>query len=110
MSVASLANTVVTIQRRSLTLDATGGNVEAWTTLRRLRGRVQPLSGAEQALYSRDQEQVNGKAYFPGVVDITSADRLSFRGKIASVVNVRNPDEMDRYTVVEFRYQEDLLT
>ncbi len=110
MSVATFATTTVIVQRKSQTKDATGGYKETWSTHLTLKASVQPLSGAEALRYSRDQEQVNGKAYFVGSPDITNKDRLKFRGKIASIVNVRIPDELDRYTIVEYAYQAGVLT
>ena len=110
MSIATFAKTPVIIQRKSQTKDAMGSLVNTWSTHLTLKASIQPLSGDEARRYSRDQQQVNGKAYFVGVPDITNRDRLKFRGKIASIVNVRVPDELDRYTIIEYAHQEGVLT
>lgn len=110
MSIATFATTTVIIQRKSQTKDATGGYVNTWSTHLTLKASVQPLSGAESLRYSRDQQQVNGKAYFVGSPDITNKDRMKYRGRIVSIVNVRVPDELNRYTIVEYADQAGVLS
>ena len=105
MSVATLSTTTVDIERVANTADATGGNKEVWTLHVRLKASVQPLSGTEQFRWSREQEQVDGKAYFPGTPDITNRDRMRFKGKIAQIVAVKVPVELDRFTTVFYRFE-----
>lgn len=110
MSVATLSTTTVDIERVSNAVDATGGNVQTWTLHRRLKASVQPLNVAESFRWSREQEQVDGKAYFSGTPDITNRDRMRFKGKIVQIVAVKVPVELDRFTTVFHRLEQGVGT
>lgn len=110
MSVATLANTMVTVQRRSNSTDASGGVVQTWTAHLNLRARVQPLSAFESARFGSDTETITHKVYFPGVPDIKHSDRLQYTDRLGrlrtlEIRGVRNTDELDVFTTVEAEEQ-----
>ena len=105
MSVASLANTTITVQRATISRDNTGGAVETWAHHLTLKARVQPLSGAESQLYSRETEQVVAKAYIPGAPDVKHSDRVVIGSDTYIIRAVRNVDLLNHHTVLELDRQ-----
>lgn len=75
------------------------------TTVWSGRVRLQPLSGAEQAKYSRDTEVVNAKAYIAGSTPILSGDTLSVGSTAYIVRAVRDINLLGRLTTLELERQ-----
>lgn len=105
MSVATLAVHKVTTQRKTTSVDASGGITETWANYLTLSCRIQPLSAREQQLYSRETEVVTHKIYFPGTPDITPSHRIVYGSNTFEVKGVRNIDHLDRFLTVEAELQ-----
>lgn len=101
MSVATLANINVTVQRASSARGEWGTLEPVWSTHLRLRMRVQPLSSEEVILYSRDTVTITHKAYVNGTPDITEKDRLKIGSVIYKIKGVRNIDLADSFLTLE---------
>jgi len=107
MSVASLANRRVTIQRATSSKDAGGGDVKTWADQFRVRLRIQPLSGADRIRHSRPEAAVTHKAYADGSPDIRAGDCFTVDGHTLYVRLVRDVDRLGRYTILECEQGDD---
>lgn len=101
MSIASLANKQLAIERRTTTQDAWGSPSQSWAMIERVAGRVQPLSGNDAMIHGRPDLRLTHRAYFDGTPDIRSGDRLNMDGTILYVVGLRNLDQLNRMLVVD---------
>ena len=108
MSVATLANLAVTVERATVTKDAMGGQIKTWAPVLRTKCRLQPLSASESIRHSKDESVVTHKAYFPGTPNIQPGDRIPITAKpIATetdylyVTGVRNINYLDQFLTVE---------
>lgn len=75
MSVATLANTTITIERPANTLTK-GAITQSFAQVLRVRARVQPLSSEDRIKHSREESQVTHKVYVSGTPDIRAGDRI----------------------------------
>lgn len=101
MSVASLANRTVVVERYAATQDNWGSPARAFTFHLRSSGRLQPLSGADIIRHSKDEMRVTHKLYVSGTPDIEAGDRLTVNKKTLYVQTVRNIDEADKFLTIE---------
>lgn len=96
-STAGELNERVTVQRRSSTRDAIGGQIEIWQVRTTVWAKVQPMSAGEQ--YRR--QQIQAKADWKVTVryngDIVPTDRLSWRGRTFEIKGILNPDMRRRF-------------
>ncbi len=106
MSVASLANKSITVQRSTDTAGAFGGKAESWANHLKLQARVQPISGSENFRYNRDLEAVLVNMYVPGAPDVTHKDRVQFRSKTYKIIAVMNTDEVDVFLKIVCELQQ----
>lgn len=111
MSVATLANTKITVQRRTVTKDAGGGITRSWSNHLRIKARVQPLSSSDMIRHSKDDARVTHKVYVPGTPDIRTADRIQTArvptGHSLYVQGVRNIDLADEFLTIEAEERDD---
>jgi SPP1 family predicted phage head-tail adaptor len=101
MSIASLANRTVTVERATVSSGSFGGVAETWAPVCRVTLRVQPLSGADVIRHSKDDMTVTHKCYTPGTPDIQAGDRFEIDGKTLLVRAVRNIDQLDKFLTLE---------
>jgi SPP1 family predicted phage head-tail adaptor len=97
VSIETLANQSVEIQRATVTRDAIGGKTETWNTVQTVNARVQPLSGAENVKYGRDVEVRMVKMYIPSAPTITHANRIRFNSDNYQVLSVHNIDHLNHH-------------
>lgn len=112
MSVASLANRTIIVERATVTRDAMGGRTPTWATHLRLPARVQPLSAGEAIRSSREDARVTHRAYVPGTPDITTKDRIRVEGSTPStsalyVQGVRDVDHAGVYLTIDLEERHD---
>ncbi len=103
MSVASLANTSIVVQRPTVAASAAQG--ETLATVFTGKARIQPLSGAEINRYSRDLSSVTAKAYVAGTPDIKADDIMTAGSDTYLVKAVRDIDLLGRFTTIELEEQ-----
>ena len=108
MSVRTLCTRSVTIQKVTLTDDAYGTATEdranRYTSVPM---RIQPISGAEMMLYSRQATEVTHKAFVPMDLQdfsgITETDEVVDGSTTYTIVLVRNIDVLDHHLEIELR-------
>jgi head-tail adaptor len=112
MSIDSLCNTSLSVERMSAARDASGGSVETWASHHVLQGRIQPLSSQQRNSYSNETTVITHRVYFPGGIDISaSTDRLRFSdtygvSRYLIIHGVRNIDEQGRLVTCECEEQD----
>lgn len=87
----------VTVQRRSSTRDAIGGQIEIWQVRATLYAKVQPMSAGEQYRRSQLQAKADWKVTIRYNGDVLPTDRLSWRGKTLEIKGILNPDMRRRF-------------
>lgn len=90
-------NERVTIQRRSSTRDAMGGQIETWQVRATLWARVQPMSAGEQYRRQQIQAKADWKVTIRYNGDVLPSDRLSWRGRTFEIKGILNPDMRRRF-------------
>lgn len=103
VSVATLSNKTITVTRVTVSSDA--AQTETTSTVYTGKARVQPLSGQEINLYSRDTASVTAKAYVSGTPDILPGDILTADTTTYFVHAVRDIDHLGSFTTIEMEEQ-----
>ncbi len=103
MTLQNLYNKTVNVLRITKTSADDGSWTEAEVVhIYQLPCRINWLRGSERVMFSKDTWFRDAKVYC-AVVDILNKDRISYDSKTYEVVNVSNPDEMNKYMIVEMR-------
>lgn len=104
--ITGLYNKTVDVMRITKTSDGMGGWTEAEVVhIDNLPCRINWLRGSERVQFDKDTYFRDAKLYC-AVVDITNKDRIVYDGITYEVVNVSNPDNMDRYLIVEMKLKQ----
>ncbi len=100
MSIDSLADKTVTIQRVSMAVSAAGAYEETFTDLLTWKVRIQPLTANELVKLGREATDIGIKLY--GVpADVQEPDRVTYGSKTYRVIGVRDIDEQGRLMTVD---------
>ena len=97
----------VTIQRQSTTRTDSGGYQKTYSTANRgslpttLSCRVVPLGARERYEYRMRDQETSHKVYSLTDPQVDERDRFVFDSRNLTVLTSRNPDELDRYWIVE---------
>ena len=93
----------VELQRAEPVPDGMGGFAEGWKTVATLFARVESVSA--RSVFGADQrlETVTHRVTMRRHEAVLSGMRLLLKGRILSLVTVRDPDETGRYVVCEAR-------
>jgi head-tail adaptor len=97
MSVATLSNRTVSVERATITQDASGGQVKAWAKVGRYKMRLQPRRGDDAIRHGKDESENLWIGYVSGSPDIRAGDRFP------------NPDDASRYLYVNSRQDSNML-
>lgn len=98
--IAQELNTKIELQRRTITEDAYGEQIETWNKLADIFAKVEPLVGREYIGGGAEASEVKLKVtirYYPG---LTMSDRVVIRGEAFDIVDAQN---------IRFRNREHLL-
>ncbi len=113
MSIATLMNQTVTIERNTPTADRLGGNTESWVSHKAsVPIRIQPLSALERQQYDRSLGLVTHRGYMPDFTDITTRDRVTAThpqtgNSVTYLIRgVRMTDQDGRLQVLELEEQQ----
>jgi head-tail adaptor len=103
VSVISLCNKSATIQHNIGTADGGGGVPESWATLYAdVPCRLVVYSAMEQARMGGLPVVLTGKIYVADTtLAITAGMRAVIGGRAYRIIGKRNPDEMDRYLILD---------
>ena len=82
----------VTIERKTPTRDADGGERVVWATLSICHASIEPLPAREFFASQQAQSEVTAKIRFRYPRDIAAADRVSYLGKFYAVHSVAETD------------------
>jgi hypothetical protein len=91
VSLSSLLVNLVTIQRKTSTIDAAAGESVSWTSdLTPLPASVQPISAREAMLYAQRNVRVSHHIFFDQDPQVTLRDRIqdNASGKLYRIVNL----------------------
>ena len=100
MSIESLADKTVTIQRASMSVTAAGAYEEVFEEPVDWKARIQPLTAAELTKLGREATEVGIKLY--GIPDgIQEPDRITYGSRTFRVLGVRDIDEQGRLATVD---------
>ncbi len=83
----------VTIQSRSATMDAAGGQPDTWTDVATVWAGVEPLSGREYLAASANNAEVTHKVTMRHRDGVTAAQRLAFGIRRFDILAVMDRDE-----------------
>jgi SPP1 family predicted phage head-tail adaptor len=101
MSLTSLCDKLVTIERMSETGDAWGGITESYASVGTAKARIYPVSGSDAVIHGRPDMRITHRFYFPGTPDIKADDRLLYNLRYFYVQVVRNIDEQGKFLTVD---------
>lgn len=82
----------LTIQNRSTTRDDTGQELETWSDVATVWGRVEPLSGSEQKHGAGIEAETTHRVTLR-YTTLYAADRLKFGVRVLQIINILNTDE-----------------
>lgn len=97
----------VSIERGAKTSTASMGSKKTYTAANRgsrpttLSCRIVPLDSRERSEYAMRDLQTSHKVYTQTNPEVDEDDRLVYGSRYLYVTGVRNPDELDRYWIIE---------
>lgn len=98
-----LFNSKVDIVRVVEVSDGMLGQTESTVVVyKNLPCRINWSRGAEKIMFDKETYFRDGKVYC-NVVDITVKHRAIYKARTYEIVDVRNPDEMNRYLILDIR-------
>lgn len=99
-------NVKVNIIRITKTSDGAGGWTESESNLHtNLPCRIVWRRGSEKIFFDKTTHVLDARMYCR-VVDVTTKDRVSYDSKKYEIVDVSNPDNMNRQLVLDLRLLE----
>jgi head-tail adaptor len=101
VSLTSLCDKTVAIERMSTALDGWGGSTETYAEVAKAKARIRPVSGRDAIIASKPDLRVSHVLYFPGTPVIQSGDRFKFGARYFYVQNIRNVDEQGIFLTVD---------
>ncbi len=107
MSLLTRHTKTVTISRQTVTKTAAGGKSHAYTTGARgslptsLACRVMQPSARERLAYAQQDVETTNVLLFTTDPQVDTRDRITFDSRTLNVLHQRNPQEMDRFWIVE---------
>lgn len=113
MSLASLCNIhTVSIQRQDVTNSDAMSNKKTYTTAARgslpttgFKGRIVPLSTRERVEFGMRDYEMTHRFYTVTNPQVDERDILIYGTRRMNVLGFRNPDELNRYWIVELSEQ-----
>lgn len=90
-------NERITIQRRGVTRDAIGAQIEAWQVRMQVWAMVAPMSAGEQYRRQQIQAKADWKVTIRYNGDVIPSDRISWRGRTFEIKGILNPDMRRRF-------------
>lgn len=104
MSLNDLYNVQGDILRIVRTTDSMGGFTEVETVLHNnWKCRINWSRGTERIQFNKDTYYRDAKVYGSILSGVTTGDRFKYDGTVYEIVNVTNPDNMNKYMVLEIR-------
>ncbi|MEZ5945214.1 MAG: phage head closure protein [Planctomycetaceae bacterium] len=96
---AGLLRHPLTIQNRSVTRDDTGQELESWSDVATVWGRVEPLSGSERKHGAAIEAETTHRVTLR-YTTLSAADRLKLGERVLQIINILNTDERNIELVV----------
>ena len=90
----------ITVQRKTLTVDAQLSRQATWANHLSLAAQVSDPSGEEVEHWSKEGSTVNIKIVVSGEPDITTEDRVLFDGKTVNIAVVLPAHHLGRHTKI----------
>lgn len=91
----------VTIERETRTADGLGGWSSSWAAVATVWARVEQLAAAEPVEAERLVARGGYRITIRHRSDLTTADRLAWRGRILNIRGLSNKDERRRYLTID---------
>jgi head-tail adaptor len=111
VSVATLANSTITVQRPTITPDPVGGRTITWADHLTLKARVQPRGGRETINNAKIDDRTTHFIYIPGAPDVQQKDRITQSkvrtGRSLYILRVENIDLLDHHLRVQAEERDD---
>ena len=100
MSLDSLCDKTITIERPDIAVSSAGAYEETYGIWKTIKARIQPLSATEMTKLGREATEI-GIRFYCIPVAIQEPDRISFGTRTFEVIGVRDIDEQDRLMTVD---------
>lgn len=91
---------IVTLQSKTIGVDAYGGPIETWTDVATIRASVEPLSGWEKAQAQSVSAETSTKITIRYRVGVIAANRITFAGKFYNIQSIIDPDLRHREMII----------
>lgn len=91
MSIKSLYNNTLTIERRTRTSDGQGGFTIDYSSLGTADGRIRPASDREREIAAQEGREITHVLYIDAEEDIARGDRVTTGDLTVEVLGVREP-------------------
>ncbi len=100
MSIGSLCNKSVVVQRSAVAVSAAGAYEQIFEAWKTWSVRIQPLSATELEKLGREGTDIGIKIY--GVpIGVQEPDRIIYDGRTFEILGVRDIDELGRLSTVD---------
>ncbi len=98
-------NRKVNIEMQTRTRDAYGGFTVVWSNRHtQMPCRIQPMSGKERSLYSRETSEITHKMFYEArFTGVLEEDRVKDGTLVYDIIAVRNIDLMDHHFEAELK-------
>jgi len=100
MSIASLCDKTIIVQRLDITVSDAGAYEESFAAWKVIKARIQPLTAAELVKLGREATDVGIKVYCEPA-GIQEPDRIVYGTRTFEILGVRDIDEQGRLSTID---------
>lgn len=97
---AAILRHSVEIQQTATAADTTGDPVESWSTYKRVRAAISPLSGREFENAQRISSDITTQITLRYETGITTEHRIKFGSRYFNIHFIKNVDERDKQLIL----------
>jgi len=91
---------LATLQEKVKVSDGAGGNSVDWIESRKLWCDIRPISAAQKFESMRKESSISHEITIRGTEDVTTKNRIMFKGRLFNIDGIRDIDERGIMSVI----------
>lgn len=107
MSIRSMLNTTVSIERRTTVKTGLGSQEVSWSVLHKdIPAKLDPIGGREILFMGKLTSSLTHRLYILYLSDLRGSDRVVHQGDIYDIEGIRNPSSKNIYLMIDLSRRE----